>query len=165
MTLHRLSEYKQWKLALGLGAVSGMRSLLAPALLSRTLARSSSHHGLLGSAGAARLLGALALLELIADKSSRIPARTKALPLLGRALSGALVGHAVATGAPTLPRCGTTLLGAGMATGASFVTEKLRRAFVQRYRVPDVAAGLIEDAIAISLAWGVLRSARGSLPR
>ncbi|MGH9310283.1 MAG: DUF4126 domain-containing protein, partial [Vicinamibacterales bacterium] len=68
-----------------LGAVSGSRSMLAPALVAR------AHH----ASPAAPILALLAGGEMMADKMPFIPSRTDALPLAGRIVSGALAGAAV----------------------------------------------------------------------
>ena len=84
-------------LAAGLGVVAGLRALSAPALLSRRLARPpvrwrADPTRLLASERTARVLGILAVGELVGDKLPFIPARTEPLPLLGRARAGLDVG-------------------------------------------------------------------------
>ena len=97
----------------GLAAITGLRSMAGPALLSR-FARRGDISRLQGTPFAAlgppKVSAALQLLmvrEMIADKTPIVPSRTSALPLLGRALSGALVGATLFTDAqpPCLRRC------------------------------------------------------------
>ena len=66
--------------AWGIGAVCGSRSMLGPALVANTLAT-----------GPARgLTKIVAAVEMLADKSAHVGARTDALPLTGRLATGAL---------------------------------------------------------------------------
>ena len=72
--------------AWGIGAVCGSRSMLGPALVANTLAP-----------GPARgLTKIVAAVEMLADKSAHVGARTDALPLTGRLATGALSAAACA---------------------------------------------------------------------
>lgn len=131
-----------------------MRSLSAPALLSAELARRARDGAqpafpasLLASPVAARLLGVLAAGEMLGDKLPFIPDRTDPLPLIGRALSGALVGAAVAADEHRemwLP----ALVGVAAAVAATFAAHWIRGA-VDR-RLPDTVVGLAEDGIVMA---------------
>src|SRR5690554_6569809 len=85
-------------IALGMGAVSGMRSLSGIAFLSHRLSDDSFGRrvgkvaSLLKSKRVSRLLTALAAGEMATDKLPVVPARTEVAPLLGRAALGALAG-------------------------------------------------------------------------
>ena len=86
-------------LSAGLGLIAGMRSMAAPALLSRHLAgRSARGRGaamrLLASRRTASVLTVLAAGEMVADKTPAIPDRTDPPALLGRIVMGALSGAA-----------------------------------------------------------------------
>src|SRR6185295_19310492 len=83
------------------GAVAGLRSMLAPALVSRALqAAGAAGHGLAGRAlaspAAGMLLPVLAALELLADKLPMTSARIAPAALAARGLSGAWAASAVA---------------------------------------------------------------------
>ena len=77
------SDTRTLALAAGLGAVTGLRSLTAPALLSRRLAhrpgrdRGAARLLTLGPVPALLALGAVG--ELVADKTPSIPDRTEPL--------------------------------------------------------------------------------------
>ncbi|HLT46742.1 MAG TPA: DUF4126 family protein [Rubricoccaceae bacterium] len=139
-------------LAAGLGAVAGLRSMAAPALLSRRLARArgrgrNAAARLLGSPWAVRMLPAFALGELVADKLPVTPARTEPTSLAGRVGSGALCGAAVA-GWSGGPAVSAALVGAAAALGSSFLAYHLRKAAGESTGVPDPLLGLTEDALA-----------------
>ena len=80
--------------AAGLGAIAGLRSMTAPALLSRRLRRRRLWHRLrsrsalvllLATRPAGTALTVLAAGELVADKLPFVPARTEFPSLVGRA--------------------------------------------------------------------------------
>src|SRR5256885_2940287 len=87
-------------LSLAIGAVAGLRSLTAPAVVAwaaqwNWINLQNSSISFLGSLRAAFILTALALAELIADKLPFTPARTKPGGLLVRAMTGAFCGAAL----------------------------------------------------------------------
>jgi uncharacterized membrane protein len=153
---------RTWLQAAGLGAVAGLRSMLAPAtvaarlrtangtaapsgnLIRRLLATPAVGHGLrLGAA-----------LELVGDKLPFIPARISPLPLIGRAAWGALV--AVAWTDVRRPRsiALAALMGGAAAAGAAFGAYELRkRATVGAGPVAKVMAGAMEDLVAAAAAY------------
>jgi uncharacterized membrane protein len=130
--------------AWGIGAVSGSRSMLGPAVVARhvlpPVARS--------------VFATLAAGELVADKSARIGNRTDPLPLAGRLLLG---GIAAATYAPRRQRMQAALAGAAGALAAAYACYHLRRVATQRFGVPDAVAGLVEDAVAIGAGAALLK--------
>lgn len=140
--------------AAGLGAVSGMRSMLGLALVSRDLAgnggrwRAGTLEEILGSDAAARALTLLAAGELAADKTPFVRARTEPLPLLGRALAGAVSAsaHAASRGGNGAV---AALVGGASAIITAVGTYHLRRQAVRRLDLPDPGIALIEDGIAI----------------
>ncbi len=123
--------------ALLLGVVAGMRTLMAPALY--FLARGPLMTGV--------VFGVLALAELIGDLLPFSPARTRPLPLVGRMLSGAIVGWFVGktVGMPLL----CLALGVVGALLGAFGGYALRtRAIGALGRLP---AAFVEDAVAVGL--------------
>jgi uncharacterized membrane protein len=128
-----------------LGAVSGSRSLLAPALVARRMS----------SSPLARILSLLAAGEVVTDKLPSIPARTDALPLMGRLASGAIVGASISKGRYRIP---CALTGAAGALAASYALVAARRLATSR-RIPNAVAGTCEDALA--LAAGLWLMQRG----
>ena len=123
---------------LGLGAVAGIRSMTAPALLSRSASRGAlagiagTPFAPLASPRTARILALLAVGEAVGDKLWAAPDRVSVPGLLGRILSGALVGAAL------------------------FASEGQRG-------TGGGALGLAEDALALPIPPGVgdVRVARG----
>ncbi|QYJ15237.1 hypothetical protein Rxycam_01052 [Rubrobacter xylanophilus DSM 9941] len=152
--------------AVGLGAISGMRSLSGPAFLSR--AASKGHVSLDGTAlaflGSPLLSKALALLELgelIGDKLPVAPSRTATLPLVGRAVSGGLVGAALFASEDRRTATGA-ILGASAAIAAAFVGERLRALAGKRTELPDPLVALVEDTIVLLAGFGSLNVNTGS---
>jgi uncharacterized membrane protein len=99
----------------------------------------------------ARLLSVLALGELVADKLPGVPNRNAPLPLLGRAVSGALVGAtvgAVARGG----RAMNGAIGAIAAVLAAEATYRARRQVGERTGLPNAVLGVLEDVAVLALA-------------
>jgi len=134
-----------WRIA-GLGAISGSRTMLGPALAVR-----ASGRGRLARAG----IYLLAALELLGDKLPRTPNRTAPLGLALRMASAAGValalrrrrGRAAAAGA-------LTAIGVGCAVAGAFAGLRLRRALTRRLGGgpwASAAAGALEDAALIAV--------------
>lgn len=149
--------------AAGVGALAGMRSVAAPALLSRELGRGRVRVGRGAAARffsapiTSRTLGLLAAGEMAADKAPWIPARIDPVPLAGRALLGALGGALVASrlgGASST----AAILGGATAVGVATAMYALRRLARRRLPVPDTVLGLLEDGLVFALG-ARLRSA------
>ncbi|MBV9468442.1 MAG: DUF4126 family protein [Abitibacteriaceae bacterium] len=145
------AQVRAFKRAIGLGTIAGLRSLSAPALLSA--AANKEDFGLEGTPfawmelpQAALGLRVLAVGEMIADKTPKIPARTSPIALIGRAGTGALVGAAVFA-ADDQPLALGAVVGAMAAVVATFAAYKLRTQATDKWHVPNVVAGLIEDSI------------------
>src|SRR5205823_3177347 len=80
-------------LAIGIGIVAGLRSLLAPAVVAWAahfdlLNLNGSPLAFMGSRTAVAIFSVLAIGELIADKLPKTPKRTALGPLLARILTG-----------------------------------------------------------------------------
>lgn len=140
--------------AASLGALSGMRSIPALAVVSDA-AEDHKDAGLnhiardiLAAPRVAALLKAMAVGEMMMDKMPFIPARTKLVPLMGRAVMGAAVGAAV------MPRA--SWLGGGIgalsAVGAAHLAYMTRKALHEKYEIPDGLLGVVEDAAVVSAA-------------
>ncbi|HSP80657.1 MAG TPA: DUF4126 family protein [Myxococcaceae bacterium] len=145
--------------AAGLGAVAGMRCFSAPAFLSLLGARKGAApiERTLSSKAGARTLSVLALGELVGDKLPGVPARIEPPALASRILSGGLVGALVAR-RNRQPVLGLVLLGAATAVASSFAFYSLRRFATQRLHVPNVLAGLLEDALVVTAGNRLLAS-------
>ncbi|MCC3156553.1 DUF4126 family protein [Hymenobacter sp. 15J16-1T3B] len=148
---------------LGLGAVAGMRSMTAPALLSSALRHHPSgrlaHSALswLQSKGAATTLKVLAGAEMASDKLPNMPDRTAAPVLAGRALSGALVGAVLYK-----TNRGSLLKGAAVgslgAVAGSFAALYLRKLTSSKTPLKEPWAGFLEDALTVATGKAVLSS-------
>ncbi len=144
-------------LALGIGIVAGLRSLLAPAVIAW-----ASHFDLLnlygsplafmGSRVAVATFSIFAIGELIADKLPKTPKRTAFAPLLARILLGGLSGASlcVAAGKPLL--VGALVGGIGGAIGA-FAGYEVRKRLVNNLHIKDFFVAICEDLVAIALAY------------
>ena len=88
-------------LALGIGVVAGLRSLTAPAVVAwgahiGWINLHGSPFAFMGTAWAVGLLSVLALVEFVADLLPSTPARTAAVGLSARIVTGALTGACLA---------------------------------------------------------------------
>ncbi len=135
-------------------AISGVRSMAAPALLARAASRGEvaglrgTPFAALGSARLSNVLQVLMLGEMGGDKTSLVPSRTSAAPLFARALSGALVGSALFA---SRSRQGTSgaLLGAVSALAGVYAADRLRSAATQGLGLHDPIFGLLEDGVVL----------------
>jgi uncharacterized membrane protein len=127
-----------------LGAMSGLRTFTAPAVLWLTLHRGPW----------AYVLGAAALFEYYFDVSPKAPPRTDFAGLLARLISGAFVGWwaAVATGRIT-PVTGAIVAAVGALVSA-YVSLAIRRRAIAA--IGDPASGLLEDLIAIVVSVAIV---------
>ncbi|WP_278396769.1 DUF4126 family protein [Stutzerimonas kunmingensis] len=152
--------------ALAIGAVTGMRSMLAPTLVSRAL---SERDDLAGAGEAAQLLTSdtaqtflptLAASEMIGDKMPFAPDRTIVPSMMFRALSGGVSAAALA-GVRREPVLVPALLGATAALVASKVGLSLRKPYQPRPLV-NAALGAAEECLALVIGRAGLRRALGA---
>lgn len=153
------------KTALVLGALSGLRTLSATAVLSHYLRYNSNlkirnrRLKFLNSAGFALLSKLLATGEIAIDKSPNVPDRVRPGGLSGRALSGALVGAAIYSINKRRAWKGA-LIGATSALAATFLSFYTRKQIIRNTRIPDQVIGTVEDVIAVGGSVAVLESDR-----
>lgn len=148
--------------AAAMGAVSGLRSMMAPALVSQ-----AAHTGSINLTGtpfeflskqrAGDITIAAAVLELVADKLPFVPARTAPGPLIVRALTGGLAGAAVCA-ARKKDWIPGAIVGATAALAAAFAGYLLRRTLTGNADFPDLLVALAEDAAAVGLGVATLRN-------
>ena len=147
---------------LGLTALSGARTMMAPALLSRHLSqptgrkRRTSDASAWSSRRTAKVLTLLAAGELVGDKLPFTPARISTPALVGRGLSGALVGAAQFKRSRRSPLAGSTV-GIIGALGGAFVTYQLRKRLGEYTGVPDPVWGGVEDLLVVKAGRRLLR--------
>jgi len=144
-----------------LGVAAGLRSMAAPAALSRHLVGDPTvpHGGiddLLSRPSAPRILTIASAAEHVADKLPFIPARTDPAPLAARIAAGALCGYVVAGRAGESAVTGA-IVGGLAAAASTFAGYHLRRALTVDAGLPDVAVALAEDAGAVFLAESAAR--------
>lgn len=144
------------RIAAGLGAVTGLRSMAGVAALSRDLSgrRWLGRHATrleawLADDTASATVTMLAAGELVADKLPGIPDRIEPAPLLGRGVIGAALG-AIAAG-PDDRLAGSIIGGAAAITGA-YLGWFLRREAGRSTFIPDPVIAIAEDALAVAAA-------------
>ena len=149
-------------LAAGIGLVAGLRSLTAPAVVAWAanlgwINLHSSPLAFMGSKWAAVIFTVLAVVELVADQLPSTPARTGAVGLSARIVTGALTGACLAAAGNAAVWMGGIAGIVGAIVGA-FGGYHARVGLVRSLRVPDIVIAIPEDAIAIGL--GLLLTSR-----
>jgi uncharacterized membrane protein len=124
--------------SIGVGAATGLRTMTGPAF---AFAATSGRW--------AWLLCAAAVGEYIVDKLPATPARTQPLGLAGRAVSAAFSGASVA-GEDERLLGATSAVAAAMASAYAGVAY---RHWCAARKFPPIASALVEDSLAIALAW------------
>ena len=137
-----------------LGCIAGLRSLTAPAAVCW-----GAHLGWLHFSGTKLafldhnptllIFSLLALLELIADKLPKTPARTAAPGLSARILMGGFCGYALAvsTGGNLMVAAMAGIMGALVGTFGGY---NIRHVLVTGLRLPDFPVALVEDLMAMA---------------
>ena len=147
---------------LGLGAIAGVRSMAAPAALSRAVERGAvgnleeTPFAALGSQGVSGALLLFEIGEMFVDKLPVAPSRTSPPPLFGRAVSGAFVGSALFVSGERRAVAGG-VLGAVSALMGAYAGERLRLLGTQKLGVPDTLLALLEDGVVLFGAARLLR--------
>lgn len=145
-----------------MGTVAGLRSMAAPAALSRAVERGDvdglqdTPLALLGSPKVSKLLTLFEAGELVVDKLPIIPSRISPSPLIGRAASGAVVGAALFVSEGRRAATGGTL-GAAAAVASAYAGERLRAQIGQRTGIPDPTVALLEDGLVLLSSKLLLR--------
>ena len=139
--------------ALALGGISGLRSASGPAFVGRAANRGDmdldgTPLAFFGSPRLSKALTLAQLGELIGDKLPRTPSRTAWPPILGRAVSGGLVGAAASLSEGRHAATGA-IVGSSAAVVAAFAGENLRALVVNRIGLPDPVVAVAEDAVVL----------------
>lgn len=150
--------------SLGLGAISGLRSMSGPAFLSRAAAQGhipldGTNFAFLGSPRVSKALLVAELGELLGDKLPITPSRTALPPLLGRAAAGALVGAALFASEERRTAAGAAV-GSTVAVAAAFAGERVRALAGERLGLPDLLVALAEDAVILLGGSRLLKDTR-----
>ena len=148
--------------AAGIGLIAGLRSLTAPAVVAwaANLGWINLHNSplaFMGSKWTAVIFTVLAVVELVADQLPSTPARTAAIGLSARIVTGALTGACLAAAGNAALWLGAVAGIVGAIVGA-FGGYYARVGLVRSLRVPDIVIAIPEDAIAIGL--GLLLTSR-----
>ena len=104
----------------------------------------------MGSKWTVGILTLLALVELVADQLPSTPARTAAVGLSARIVTGALSGACLAVAGGAALWLGAVLGVIGALIG-TFGGYQARVGLVRGLRVPDIAIAIPEDIVAICL--------------
>ncbi|MDQ2771244.1 MAG: DUF4126 family protein [Bacteroidota bacterium] len=151
---------------LGFATLAGMRSMSAPALLSHYLSRNpswlllNSPLRLLQKPLVATGFRLAAAGEMVIDKLPATPDRIAPPVLLGRLLSGALVGAALYKSRDGRSLTGAVVGGLG-AVVATFVSYALRMGISQQANWPVAAVGVGEDALVLGSGAALLKAQPG----
>jgi uncharacterized membrane protein len=141
--------------AFAIGVVAGMRSMTAPAVVSRAandggLDLEGTPLAFMGSRRAATVTTAAALGEYVTDLLPFTPNRTDPGPLLARIVSGGLCGACLFAARKEPPAEGAVLGGLGAVVG-TFGGYQARKRLVTGLNVPDACIAIPEDVLAIAL--------------
>lgn len=139
--------------AAAVGAVCGLRTFTAPAILAA--------NGSWGDGAPARLLPAAGVGELVADKLPMMPPRSDPPAFAGRVLSGAACGWTVSrlAGKAGVP---ATVAGALAAAASIVPSQKLRAALGRRTGVADPLLAIAEDLLAVGVVLAVTHGLTGA---
>ncbi|RZU41588.1 DUF4126 family protein [Edaphobacter modestus] len=137
-----------------IGCVAGLRSMMAPAIVCAAAYLHWIHLdgtplAFLNTMAALSIFTLLAIGELIVDKLPNTPARTSAIGLSARGITGALCGAALAASGGRSLVAGA-LLGAAGGIGGAFAGYYIRHGLVTQMELPDFVIAVIEDLLAIS---------------
>jgi uncharacterized membrane protein len=138
-------------LAIGIGAVAGLRTLAAPAVLAwaakrRWIRLGNSPFATIISAKASKRITDFAVSELIADKLPFTPSRLKPGPFAARIVSGAVCGATI-YGVVKQPLKEGAVLGGLGAIAGTLAGYHMRRKLSRN--LPELGVALLEDAFAI----------------
>jgi uncharacterized membrane protein len=149
-------------LAFGIGVVTGLRSMTAPAVVTWAahlgwMHLAGSPVAFMGSAWALGIFSLGALGEFVGDLLPSAPSRTSPAPLVFRIVIGLLTGACISIGGGISLAFGSLVGAVGAVVGA-FGGYRARVGLVWLLHVPDVAIALPEDLLAIGL--GLLVTSR-----
>lgn len=142
-------------LSFSIAIMAGFRSLVTPAVVAwaahlRWINLQDSPLSFMGTTWAVGIFTALALVEVILDKLPSTPARTSAVQLSARVVTGALTGACLAVAGGVILWLGA-LAGAVGAIAGAFGGYHLRASLGGALRVPDFLLALTEDLVTIGL--------------
>lgn len=154
---------KAIKLALGLGAIAGMRASFAPTLASQFLNKKSFNRSLKSGLAFLQLPTSSVITkiisagEIVGDKLPSTPNRTTAPQTILRIISGTLVGVTIFQ-AFKQKRLTGGLLGGLSALAITYASFYARKYIGEAYNIEDIIIGGIEDTIAIGTGAGLINA-------
>jgi len=142
-------------LAFGIGLVAGLRSFTAPTVVAWAanlgwIHLHNSPLAFMGSKWTVVIFTVLALVEFVGDQLPSTPARTGAMGLSARVVTGSLTGACLAVAGNSALWLGAIAGVVGAIAGA-FGGYQARVGLVRSLRVPDFVIAIPEDAVAIGL--------------
>jgi uncharacterized membrane protein len=145
----------------GIGFVAGLRSMMAPAVVAwaahlRWIKLTGTSLGFMGTAWAVGIFTLAAIGELINDKLPRTPARTAAVGLVARLITGALMGACLAIAGGASVWLGAVFGSAGSIVGA-FGGQRARVGVVRAIGGNDFPIAVVEDLVAIAVGLFLVR--------
>jgi uncharacterized membrane protein len=148
-----MSSFQVFLLAFLIGAVAGLRSLTAPAVVAWAAHRNwlnlyDTPLSFIASTAAVVIFILLAIGELVADKLPSTPSRLQPPGLIARFILGGLSGAGLALAGAQSIAFGAILGAAGGIAGA-FTGYQARTHLVKALKVPDLIVALLEDAVAV----------------
>lgn len=147
-------------LAFAIGVIDGLRSMTAPAVVVwaarwKWLDLHNSFLAFMGSAVAAYIFTAAAIVEFVVDKLPKTPSRKEARGLTARIVLGGLSGAAVCAAANHSIALGALFGVAGGVSGA-FAGYEVRTRLVKALSVPDFVIAVLEDAFAVGVGFFIV---------
>ena len=146
--------------AFGLGAVTGVRSMIGLAFFSdraegtsKKQAKDNPALALLRMPQAAPIIKVMAAGEVVMDKMPFMPARTDLVPLMGRAALGALVGAAISKD----KWIQGGVVGALGAVISAYAAYHIRKTLHDDRHIPNVVLGMVEDAVVLKAADAIVQ--------
>lgn len=148
-------------LAILIGAVSGLRSLTAPALVAwgahlGWLDLAGTRLSFMGSIAAVAVLSVLAVVELVTDKLPSTPSRTAPMGMVARIILGGFSGGVLAFAGSHRGFWLGAVMGIIGALIGTYAGYQVRTRSVKALHMPDFVIALIEDAIAIGGAFWIV---------
>lgn len=149
--------------AVGLGALAGVRATLPNALLGRasggTAHRRRGGGSWLGTGLGSRVMAVASLLELVGDKLPGAPDRVATSPRLARIGSGGLAAAALGRPRPASMAV-LALVGGATAALSTALSYRLRRRAIRRWGLSSPSSGLLEDVVVLAAAAALLPQLR-----
>lgn len=148
----------------GMASVAGMRTMLAPALVTNYFSKRplddfrTSSFNAMQRKGIAKGFRVMALAELVGDKLPQAKDRILPAPLIGRTLSGAVAGATIYKSERENAVIGA-VVGAVAAAAATFAAFYIRKAIQKKTGIRDPFLGMIEDVLALGIGFGAMKLA------